>query len=135
MGRINIAGFALAAGAVGQNLLLGQLVDRGPSWLIFASLFGPWLLVYVISFCRVAPCGPGRFAQILIFAMAWYSVNTFVCELVWLLVPAGRSQMYSAAIPHALCYGSALSFIVLIRAVRAARNYQDTAPEAIKDHR
>jgi hypothetical protein len=124
MGRINIAGWTLLFGAIGQALLLGNTMDRVPHWLMWVPLFGPWLLVYVISFCRVAPCGPGRFAQLLIVSMAWYSLDTLACELVWLLVPAGRSHMYSAVVPHALCYGSALSFIVLIGAVRHARNYQ-----------
>jgi hypothetical protein len=128
MGRVNIAGWALGFGAVGQSLLLGHSIDRIPLWLILVPLCGPWLMVYVISFCRVAPCGPGRFAQILIVAMAWYSVDTLVCELVWLLVPTGRSQMYAPAIPHALCYGSAVGFTVLIHAVRDARNYQANRP-------
>jgi hypothetical protein len=131
MGKINIAGWALLLGALGQALLLGHLSDRVPSWLTLVPLAGPWLLVYVISFCRVAPCGPRRFAQILTFAMAWYSFNTLGCELVWLLFPTGRSHMYSAAIPHTLCYGSAVSFIVLIRAVRDARNYQMNHPETV----
>jgi hypothetical protein len=131
MGRINIAGWVLSLGALGQTLLLGHLLDRIPFWLIFVPLFGPYLLAFVISFCKVAPCGPGRFAQILIIAMTWYSVDTLMCELVWLLVPTGRSHMYSAAIPHALCYGSAVSFIVLIRAARDARNHQDNQPASI----
>ena len=131
MGKINVASWALLLGAVGQALLLGHSVDRVPHWLVDAPLFVPWLVVYVISFCRVAPCGPRRFAQILTAAMAWYSINTLVCELVWLLLPASRSQMYSAIIPHALCWGSALSFIVLTRGVRDARAYQTEHPEAV----
>jgi hypothetical protein len=130
MGKINVASWALLLGAVGQALLLG-LMDRVPHWLVLVPLFGPWLLGYVISFCRIAPCGPGRFAQILIFAMAWYSVNAFVCELIWLLFPASRAQMYSAVIPHALCWGSTFSFIVLIRAVRDARDYRANHPEVV----
>jgi hypothetical protein len=124
VGRINIAGWALLVGAVGQALLLGHSTDRIPTWLIIMPLLGPWLVVYVISFCRVAPCGPGRFAQILVIAMAWYSFDTFVCELVWLLIPSGRSHVYGAAVPHVLSYGGAVSFIVLIRAVRDVRNLQ-----------
>lgn len=115
MGKINVASYALAVGAIGQALLLGHLPDRIPHWLVFVPLLGPWLIGHVISFCRVAPCGPRRFAQILTFAMVWYSLDAFVCELSWLLVPASRSQMYSAVIPHVLCWGSALSFIVLMR--------------------
>ena len=131
MGKINIAGWVLAPGAAGQALLLGHSIDKVPFWLIFVPLCVPWLLVYAISFCKVAPCGPGRFAQLLIIAMSWYSYNTLVCELVWLLVPKAHSHMYSAAIPHLLCYGSAASFIVLIRAVRDARNYRASHPEAV----
>ena len=94
-------------------------------------MLGPWLVGHVISFCRVAPCGPGRFAQILIFAMAWYSADALVAESIWLLAPASRSQMYSAVIPHVLCWGSAFNFIVLIRGVRNAREYQAHNPEPI----
>ena len=132
MGKISVAAWALLLGAVGQALLLGHLLDNVPDWLIFAPLCGPWLIGYAISFCRVAPCGPGRFAQILIFAMAWYSFDTFVCEMIWLFVPAGRSRMYIAVIPHGLCLVGALSFIVLIRGVRHAREYQTNHPEAIE---
>ena len=124
MGKINIAGFALSLGAVGQALLLAHWI--GSVSLLVVALLGPYLLVHVISFCRVAPCGPGRFAQILIIAMAWYSFDTFACELVWLLAPTRRSDTIVAAIAHALCYGSAISFIVLIPAVRDARNHQTT---------
>jgi hypothetical protein len=131
MGKINVASWVLLLGAVGQALLLGHLMDRVPHWLIFVPLYGPWLLAYVISFCRVAPCGPGRFAQLLIFAMAWYSFDAIACELVWLLVPASHSQIYSAVIPHALCWGSAFSFIVLIRGVRDAREYRFNHPELV----
>lgn len=131
MGKINIAGWTLALGAAGQARLLGHLIDKVPFWLIFVPLCVPWLLVYVISFCRVAPCGPGRFAQLLIIAMVWYSCNTIACELIWLLIPTSHPDAYSAAIPHLLCYGSAASFIVLIRAVRDARNYHANHPEPV----
>jgi hypothetical protein len=123
VGRINVAGYGLALGALGQSLLLNRFVGKMPFWLYFVPLLGPWLLVHVISFCRVAPCGPRRFAQMLIIAMAWYTFDTLVCELVWLLDPAGRSLMYSAAIPLVLCYGSAAVFIVFVSAVREARKY------------
>jgi len=124
MGQINISAFGLAFGAVGQALLLGNFLDRVPDRLVFVLLLGPWLLVYAISFCKVAPCTPKRFAQLLIIAMAWYSLDTLICELVWLLVPTSRSRMYPAAIPHMLCFGAALAFIVLTRAIRYTLNYQ-----------
>ena len=132
MEKINISAFGLAFGAVGQSLLLGHLLDRYPHWFAFAPLLGPWLLVYVISFCRVAPCTPSRFRQLLVIAMAWYSLDTVVCDLLWLLVPSSRSSNYSATIPHVLCYGCTLTFIVLIRAVRSAQSYQFEDPQSPK---
>lgn len=128
MGKINIAGWGLWFGAIGQALLLYDLIGRAPYWFTYVALLGPWLLVFVISFCRVAPCGPARFAQILTLAMAWYSLDTLVCELVWLFVAKDKSHLYVAALAHALCYGSAATFTVLIRAVRDARNYQSNHP-------
>lgn len=95
MGKINISAFGLWVGALGQFLLLGNLFDRVPHLLVFAPLLGPWLLLYVISFCRVAPCGPSRFAQLVIIGVAWYSFDTVMCELVRLLVPTSRSRVYS----------------------------------------
>jgi hypothetical protein len=109
--------------------MLGNAINKVPFWLIFVPLLGPYLVVHVISFCRVAPCGPSRFAQIITNAMAWYVADTVACELVWLLLPVARSHMYFAAIPHALTYGCAVSFIVLVRAVRDARQYAVDHPE------
>lgn len=133
MGKINISAFGLAVGALGQYLLLGNLFDRVPQWLLFAPLLGPWLLLYVISFCRVAPCGPGRFAQLLIIAISWYSVNEVMSELVWLLAPTSRSRVYSAILPHVLSFGSALVFIPLTRAIRWARDCQANEPNLPKN--
>jgi hypothetical protein len=131
MGKINITAYGLAVGTLGQSLLLGNLFDRVPHWLMLA-LLGPWLLLHVISFCRLAPCGPRRFAQLLIIAMAWYSLDTVMCELVWLFVPTSRSCMYSETLPHVLCYGGALAFIPLSRAIRWARDYQSDEPKSPK---
>jgi hypothetical protein len=125
MGRVNIVGLGLALGALGQGLLIGPFHYKVLSWLVIATLAGPYLLVYPIPFCRVEPCGPGRFAQILVIAMVWYSIDTFVCELFWLLAPTGRTHdVPIAVIAHGLCYGSALGFIELRRAVRDARNFE-----------
>lgn len=54
-------------------------------------------------------------------AMVWYIADTVVCESVWVLLPAARSHVYSAIIPHAIAYGCAVSFIALVRAARDAR--------------
>ena len=130
MGKINIASWVLGLGAVGQTLMLGNTVKQVPSWLVILPLLGPWLLIYVISLCRVAPCGRRRFAQLLKVAMVWYAADSIVCELVWCLVPSARSHIYSAVIPHLLTYGCAISFIVFLRAVRPAREYLDQQPES-----
>ena len=112
MGRVNITGYVLGFGAVGQSLLLGHAVRGIPPWLNFTPLLLPFLFLHVVSFTRVSPCGPLRFAQILTIAMAWYVADTFACELIWLLFPAARSHVYSAILPHLIAYGSAVSFIV-----------------------
>jgi hypothetical protein len=131
VGRVNITGYVLGFGAVGQCLMLGNVIRQVPHWLIFTPLLVPFLIVHVISFCRVAPCGPRRWAQMLMFAMAWYIADTVVCELVWLLLPAARSHVYSAIIPHAIAYGCVVSFVVLVKAVRDARRYAVVHPENI----
>lgn len=131
VGRVNITGYVLGFGAVGQSLLLGNAIQRVPLWLIFIPLLVPFLIVHVISFCRVAPCGPRRWAQMLTFAMSWYIADTAVCELVWLLQPAARSHAYSGTIPHAIAYGCAVSFVVLVRAAREARQCAVAHPENI----
>jgi hypothetical protein len=129
MGRVNICGYVLGLGAVGQSLLLGNAIHKVPFWVVFIPLLVPFLMVHVISFCRVAPCGPRRFAQILTIAMAWYIADTLVCQLVWGLIPAARSHVYSAIIPHVLAYACAGSFIILVRAVRDAQQYAIDHPE------
>ncbi len=131
MGTINIAGYVLALGAMGQALMLGNPAHIVHFWLIWVPLLGPYLLVHVISFCRVAPCDPRRFVQLLTIAMAWYVTDTLICESVWLLIPASRSHTYPAAIPHLLCYGCALAFVVLLQAVRDARAYALDNPESV----
>ena len=129
MGRINIAGWVLFIGAMGQYFMLILAIGNAHFWH-FVPLLGPYLLVHVISFCKVAPCGPRRFAQLLIIAMVWYTMDAIMCELIWLFSPANSSRPYSAAISHGLSYGSAISFIVLMRAVRDARKYAADHPES-----
>lgn len=133
MGRVNITGYVLCFGAVGQMLMLGHAVRGIPLWLNFTPLLIPFLLLHVVSFTRVSPCGPRRFAQILTIAMAWYVADTGACELVWLLLPAARSHVYSALVPHVIAYGCAVSFIVPVRAAREARRYALDHPENATD--
>ena len=130
MGRVNLVGYVLGFGAVGQALMLGNAIHGVPSWLIFLPLLIPFLVVHIISFTRVAPCGPRRWAQLLTIAMVWYLADTLVCELVWLLLPAARSHVYSAAVPHIIAYGCVVGFVVLVRAAREARQYAIDHPES-----
>jgi hypothetical protein len=130
MGKINVAAYGMALGTIGQALLLARRFGAFPSWALFLPLLGPWILVHVISFCRVAPCGPKRFAHILISSMWWYSFDTLVCELLWMFAPTGNSRFADAVVAHAFAYGGAISFIALIRAVREARTFAENHPES-----
>jgi hypothetical protein len=80
-----------------QALLLGHLIDRVTSWLMFMPLCGPWLLVYVISFCRVVLCGPGRFVQILIIAIPQPQLDDVSFELL------RRSEQPTAVVHETIC--------------------------------
>jgi len=124
MGRINVAGWGLMFGAVGQAVLLHTRFSKVPFWMFYVPLFTPWLLVYTISFCRVAPCGPRRFAQILMLSMVWYSINTLLSELSWLFVRTAPSPVFLVVLPHALIAIGACSFFVLVPAVRMAREHE-----------
>jgi len=129
MGTINVAAYGMALGAIGQALLLTRRLGAFPIWPIFVLLLGPWILAHVISFCRVAPSGPRRFALLLSVAIWWYSFDTTVCELLWMSATAA-SRIADAAIAHAIAYGGASSFIVLIRAVRSAKTFAENHPES-----
>ena len=130
MGKINVAAYGMAFGAVGHGLLLGRRFGAFPTWPIFMLLLAPWMLAHAISFCRVAPCGPRRFALLLSIAIGWYSLNTLVCELLWVSAPTAAHRISDAVIAHAIAYGGAISFIVLIRAIRAARTFAARHPES-----
>jgi hypothetical protein len=115
MGAINIAGWGLLFGAGGQALFLVYLFPNLPGKILFAVLLIPWLAVYTISFCRVAPCGPRAFRRILIFAMGWYTAATLLAEILCFIrrpVPHGP---YSLIVPRVLMYFGALTFIVFVR--------------------
>jgi hypothetical protein len=129
MGKINVAAYGMALGTLGQALMLARRPGAYPSWAMFLLLLGPWILVHLISFCKVPPCGPKRFAQILSISMWWYSFDTLCCELLWVFAPTSTSRLSVAVFAHAFAYGGATSFIVLIRAVRAARTFAENRPE------
>ena len=123
-GLINVAGYGLALGSVGQALLIVLGFPKVPFWMLYVPLLIPWLLVHVISFSRAAPCGPRRFYQILLVAMSWYAINTLVAEVSYFALEVAPPR-YPVAIPRLLIIcGGAISFPVLIRAVRGIRRYE-----------
>ena len=129
MGKINVAAYGMALGVIGQSLLLAPRFGHVSLWA-FLPLLGPWLLAHVISFCRVAPCGPRLFALLLSASMWWYLLDTLVCELLWMLAPTAASRVPLAVIAHAIAYGGASSFMVLVRTVREARTFAENHPES-----
>jgi hypothetical protein len=62
--------------------------------------------------------------------MCWYSLDTIVCELLWISAPMATSRVVDGVIAHAIAYGGAISFIVLIRAVRYVRTFAENDPES-----
>jgi hypothetical protein len=124
MGELNIASWALLIGAWGQMGFYGLLFPRLPTWAIMAPLYLPWLTVYVISFCRVAPFGPRPFRYCLTFAMCWYAVMTLLAEGLYLItrpVPLGHLPILAVR----LCtYLAALSFTVFVRVCIQLRRYE-----------
>jgi hypothetical protein len=124
LGMINISSFGLWVGSVGQALLLTSSFPAVPLWVVYIPLLGPWILVFVLSFCQVAPCGPRRFYQILMAAMCWYVFNTLVAELAHLPRGAVEPPNYPIGVPHLIILAGAISFVVLIRAVIQIRRYE-----------
>jgi hypothetical protein len=114
-GKLNIASWGLLVGALGQAGLYHNLFPQLPTWAVMAPLALPWLTVYTISFCKVAPFGPRPFRNFLLFAICWYAVLTVIAEtllFVFRPAPQGHFPLFVARI---LTYVAALSFIVLIR--------------------
>jgi hypothetical protein len=124
LGFINVAGYGLAFGSIGQALLLAPRFPKLPFWMIYLLLLTPWLIIHAASFCSVAPCGPRRFHQILTVAVSWYALNTLLAELLHVSRSSIPPPKYPAAIPHLIICGGAISFAVLIRAVIEIRRYE-----------
>jgi hypothetical protein len=108
MGILNIASLGLLFGAVGQSVLWGPSGHHG--W-IYVSLLPPWLTIYIVSFCRQAPCGPEAFRRFLMFAISWYSITTFLLEMRYFL-RAERLGNLDVVVAQALIGIGLLSLVV-----------------------
>jgi len=115
MGKLHIASWGLLLGAMGQAGLYMNLLPQRPTWAIMAPLALPWLTVYTISFCKVAPFGPRPFRNCLLFAMCWYAVLTIIAEILLFIFHPCPARSLPSLVARILTYVAALSFIVLIR--------------------
>ena len=115
MGKLHIASWGLLLGAMGQAGLYMNLLPQRPTWAIMAPLALPWLTVYTISFCKVAPFGPRPFRNCLLFAMCWYAVLTIIAEILLFIFHPAPQGHFPVFVARILTYVAALSFIVLIR--------------------
>jgi hypothetical protein len=121
MGKLSIASWGLWVGALGQAGLYGNLLPQLPTWAVYAPLLLPWLTVFTISFCRVAPFGPRPFRNCLLFAICWYAVMTAIAEASFLIIHPATQGQFPVIAARILTYFGVLSFIVLIPAYISLR--------------
>ena len=119
MNQLSIASLGLFVGALGQGVFYGYLFPRLPTWIVTSVSLLPWLIVFAISFCRVAPFGPRPFRYCLVFAMCWYVVVTLLAETFYLLTRPAPSKHFSIIVARVPTYFGLLSFIIFIRVVFA----------------
>lgn len=127
-GMLNISSFALLVGAFGQRWFYGRFPLHTPEWLILGVLFLPWIVVFVISFCKAAPFGPRPYRPALIGAMCWYGTLTGGAEIgqhVWHLPSDGHIPITAA---RCLMYFGCVSFIPFMLAIRSIRNVEKKGP-------
>lgn len=124
MNQLSIASWGLLIGAFGQGVFYGYLFPRSPIWIVTGISFIPWLIVFVISFCRVAPFGPRPFRYCLVFAMCWYTFVTLLAETLYLLTRSAASKHFSVIVARVPTYLGLVSFIVFGRVVFALRRYE-----------
>jgi len=125
MSRLHVASFGLVIGSIGQWALYSDWMPRIPSWIIFLGLLPPWFVIYAISFCRQAPCGPRTFRHLLTFAMSWYAVITLTAEVHLLLFQPAPAGHFSNTWAAALMWAGALSYIVFGRTYAALRQFEN----------
>jgi hypothetical protein len=126
LGKVHIAGYCLAIGALGQRVLYKGVFPHFPEWIVWTVLFLPWLTVYTISFFKRPPVSPQRFRQCLVFAMCWYAGATLLVEILHMVVHPSPSEHFPNSVARLLAYGGALSFIVFIQACAFLRHYETT---------
>jgi hypothetical protein len=121
MNQMSIASWGLFIGAIGQEVFYGYLFPHLATWIVTGISLLPWLTVFVISFCGVAPFGPRRFRYSLVFAMCWYTVVTLLAEILYLLTRPAASKNFSIIVARVSTYLGFLSFIVFVRVVFVLR--------------
>ena len=131
MNRLSIASWGLFIGAIGQGDFYGYLFPYLPTWIVTGISLLPWLIVFVISFCKAAPFGPRPFRYCLVFAMCWYTVVTLLAEILYLVTRPEASKHFSIIVARVPIYIGLLSFIVFIRVVFALRRYETEKSHSI----
>ena len=124
MNQLSIASWGLFIGAIGQGVFYAYLFPHLPKWIVTGISLLPGLIVFVISFCKVAPFGPRPFRYCLVFAMCWYTGVTLLAETSYLLTHPAASKYFSIIAARVLTYLGLLSFIVFFRVVFALRRYE-----------
>lgn len=94
MNRLSIASLGLFIGAIGLGAFYGYLFPHLPTWIVTGISLLPCLMVFVISFCKVAPFGPRPFRYCLVFATCWYTVATLLAEVLYLLTRPAASKHF-----------------------------------------
>jgi hypothetical protein len=124
MNRLSIASLGLFIGAIGLGAFYGYLFPHLPTWIVTGISLLPCLMVFVISFCKVAPFGLRPFRYCLVFAMCWYTVATLLAEVLYLLTRPAASKHFSIIVARVPMYLGLLSFIVFVRVVFALRRHE-----------
>jgi len=102
-----------------------RLFPNLPHWVVAALVFVPWLTVFTISFCNVAPFGPRLFRRCLIFAISWYAAITLIAEALYFALHPPPSGHFPLSIARVLMYAfGILSTVVFVRACNSLRRYE-----------
>jgi hypothetical protein len=117
MGKLNIPGYSLMVGSMGQVALLSPVFPKH-HFIVWMFLLPPWLIVHTITFCRQPPCGVRAFRKTLMFAMGWYATATLLAETLHLTLHLPPSDGWSVTVARCLMCVAAWGFIVYIRLCR-----------------
>ena len=114
MNQLSLASWGLFIGAFGQGAFYEYLVPYLSAWIVNGISLLPWLIVFFISFCRVAPFGPKPFRYCLVFAMCWYTTVTLLAEAPFLLTHPTENMHFSIIVARVPTYLGLLSFIIFV---------------------